>query len=273
MTTLPNPNLPGLPAPAAPNRRAPTLPALGQLVQAELKRMARNPMFAIGTIGFPILFFALFGLPVLRENAKYGPIVGQIILVNFGAYSLLSLAMFSFGSAIATERTGGWLRLLRASPLPVPLYLAAKVLSALIFSAVALGALYAFAHFDGGVTLALPLALTLLGKLLLAMIALIAMGLAIGFLANPQAAQITAQVIAVIMSFASGLFVPLDQLPRFVQQIAPFMPAYHVGQLAIGALRPEKANDSLHWIVLTLFTLVFGALAVWAMKRDESREG
>lgn len=262
-----------LPEPAASSRRAPLLPALGQLVLSELRRMTRNPMFAMGTIGFPILFFALFGLPNVKEVTRSGVNVGQIILVDFGAYSLLSLAMFSFGSAVATERTGGWLRLLRASPLPTLPYFVSKIIAALLFSTLALGLLYTFAHFAGGVTLPLGLALTILGKLLLGMIPLIAMGLAVGFLANPQAAQITAQIVAVIMSFASGLFVPLNQLPKFVQGIAPYMPAYHVGQLANGALFPNHTGDLNHWLALAAFTLIFGALAVWGFRKDESREG
>ncbi|UTA52275.1 hypothetical protein MSS93_14825 [Deinococcus radiodurans] len=67
-----------------------------------------------------------------------------------------------------------------------------------------LALLYAFAHFAGGVTLPLGLALLLAGKLLLGMIPLVALGLCIGFLASPQAAQILANILSVVMSFASG---------------------------------------------------------------------
>lgn len=261
-----------LPKPATSSRRAPLLPALIQLVQAELRRMTRNPMFAVGTIGFPIMFFGLFGLPAVHETTQYGANVGQLILVQFGAYSLLSIAMFSFGSAVAVERTGGWLRLLRASPLPVPLYFAAKIVAALCFSAVALGALYAFAHFAGGVTLPLGLGLVVLGKLLLGMVPLIALGLMIGFLAHPQAAQIMAQIISVVMAFASGLFTPLDQMPKFVQHLAPYLPAYHVGQLATGTVAQHLTHEGTHWLALAAFTVVFGVLAVWGLRKDESRE-
>lgn len=261
-----------IPAPATVARRASLLPALGQLILAELRRMFRNPMFAIGTIGFPIMFFGLFGLPNVKATTDAGVNVGQIILVGFGTYSLLSLSMFSFGSAVATERTGGWLKLLRASPMPTLLYFVAKVVAALVFSAIALAALYAFAHFAGGVTLPLGLSLVILGKLLLGLIPLIALGLAVGFLANPQAAQITAQVISILMSFASGLFVPLDQLPKFVQSIAPFMPAYHLGQIGVNTVAHQTSGEMNHWLALAAFTLVFGALAIWGFKNDEARE-
>ena len=264
MTTLPT-------RPTAP-RRPSQLLALAQLVRAELRRLVRNPMYAIGTIGFPVMFFALFGLPVIREVGPRNPNIGPVLLVQFAAYSLLSLAMFSFGAVVATERTGGWLRLLRSSPLPIPLYLMGRVGAALVFSAVCLLCLYTFAHFAAGVTLSLALSISVAVKLLLAMVPLIALGLCIGFLATPQAAQILANIVSVVMSFASGLFTPLNEMPTFVQRLAPFLPPYHVREIGANAATGHAVSP-LHWLALLAFTLLFGALAVWGMKRDESREG
>ena len=262
-------------APTLPTRprRASALPMLAQLTLAELRRLLRSPMFAVGTIGFPVMFFALFGLPVIQQFGTTNPHAGPVILTQFAAYSLLSLALFSFGATVATERSGGWLRLLRSSPLPVPLYFVSKTLAALAFGAVSLALLYAFAHFAGGVTLPLGLALLLAGKLLLGMVPLVALGLCIGFLASPQAAQILANILSVVMSFASGLFVPLEQLPGFVRQFAPLLPAYHVGQIATNTVAGQTASEPAHWLVLGAITVIFGGLAVWGLKRDESREG
>ncbi|UBV44192.1 ABC transporter permease (plasmid) [Deinococcus taeanensis] len=260
-----------LPAPVT-TARAPRLNALVQVTRAELRRMRRHPMFAVGTIGFPVLFFALFGLSAVNDTTAAGLKVGPLILVNFGAYSLLSLAMFSFGAAVALERTGGWLRLLRASPLPAGVYFAGKVIAALTFSALSLSVLYAFAHFAGGVTLPAATALLLLGKLLLGMVPLIALGLSIGFLVAPTGAQVAANLVSVLMSFASGLFTPLDQLPSFVRSVAPFLPAAHLGAIARGTVAGQTAGEAGHWLALLAFTVVFGALAAWGLKRDESRE-
>lgn len=273
MTRLTSARPTDLPAPATDTRRAPRLRALGGLVLAELRRMLRNPMFAVGTIGFPVMFFALFGLSAVNETTASGLKVGPLILVNFGAYSLLSLAMFSFGSAVALERTGGWLRLLRASPLPAGVYFAAKVGAALLFSALSLGVLYTFAHVAGGVSIPAGTALLLLAKLLLGMVPLIALGLSIGFLVTPTGAQITANLVSVLMSFASGLFTPLDQMPAFVQKVAPYLPAYHLGAVARGTVAGQTAGEAGHWLALLGFAALFGALAAWGLKRDESREG
>ncbi|GGR58830.1 ABC transporter [Deinococcus seoulensis] len=265
-------SLTDLPAAARTAARAPLTPALLGLAGAELRRMLRNPMFAVGTIGFPVMFFALFGLSAVNETTAAGVKVGPLILVNFGAYSLLSLAMFSFGSAVALERTGGWLRLLRASPMPAGVYFGGKVAAALCFSALSLGVLYAFAHLAGGVTIPAGTALLLLLKMLLGMIPLIAMGLCVGFLVSPAAAQITANIVSVLMSFASGLFTPLGSMPDFIQRAAPYLPASHLGAVARGTVAGQTGAEAGHWLALAAFTLLFGTLAAWGLRRDEARE-
>ena len=262
MTTL-------TPTLATTPRRAPLLPLLGQLVLAELRRMVRNPMFAMGTLGFPLIFFALFGLPNVHQKTAGGVDAGQYILVSFGTYSLLSLAMFSFGAAVAAERTGGWLRLMRAAPLPAPLYLGAKILAALCFSAVSLTALYLFAHFAGGVTFAAGQGLSIAAQLLVGMIPLIALGLCIGFLASPASASVGAQIISVLLSFGSGLFIPLEGLPKVVRDLGPYLTSYHLGGLGWNAVAGQQSGE--HWVWLLGYTLVLGLLAAWAYRRDEAR--
>lgn len=254
-------------------RRASLLPAFWHLLRAEGLRLIRNPMFLLGTIGFPILFFALFGLPNIKQSAPDGTPLGPYMLIGFGGTALLSLSLFSFGVNVATERTGGWLKLLRASPMPAPLYFLAKLVAALVFSAVALAALYGFAHWAGGVTLTTAQAVTALLKLLLGMIPLVLMGLAIGFTVTPSAAQVIANVVSMVMSFGSGLYMPLYLLPKFVQKLAPYLPAYHLGEVGRSALTTPTSPEWQHWLTLAAFAAAFALLTLWGWQRDESREG
>lgn len=242
---------------------------LSKLIKMELLRLIRNPVFALSTIGFPIFFFAIFGLPAVNKTNDVSD-KGQIILVSFATYSLLTIALISFGTVIAAERKGGWLKLLRTSPMPTAFYLCAKIVAALLFSALSIIILYTFAHFTGGVTLSFTLALVTGVKLLLGLPALIALGLAIGFILPPQTAQIAGQFLSVIMAFASGIFIPLNQMPKFVRFIAPFMPSYHLGQISIGTITRQPTEENFHWLILGITTIIFGSLAVWGMKNDEN---
>lgn len=58
------------------------------------------------------------------------------------------------------------------------------------------------------------------------------LGYAIGYYFSPNTAPALLNLVFFPMSFASGVFIPLQFLPKFVQDIAPYLPTYHLAQLA-----------------------------------------
>lgn len=244
-------------------RRAPLL----QLWLAESRRLTREPMFLLGTVGFPVLFYSLFGMP----RGDLPPEASRAALLNLSAFSLVSLTLFSFGANVATERTGGWLRLLRASPMPLGAYLGAKVLAAWLYGAAAVALLMAYAGLVGGVWLGWGPSLLAVLRLLLGASPLVALGLAIGFLVRPAGATVAANVANLLLVFAGGLAMPLSMLPGALAKLAPFLPTYHLGAVARSTTLPVP-HEAGHWLALLAFTALFSGLAVWAMRRDESRE-
>ena len=103
-------------------------------------------------------------------------------------------------------------------------------------------------------------------------VTIIALGFAIGYLCGPNVAPAVANLVYLPLTFASGLFMPLSQLPGFVRSIAPYLPAYHYGQLGWSALgaNTERLPVSLAW--LAGYTLLFLAIAIRAYQREESRK-
>jgi ABC-2 type transport system permease protein len=79
-----------------------------------------------------------------------------------------------------------------------------------------------------------------------------------------------ANLIFLPLSFASGLFMPLDRLPGFVQRIAPYLPTYHYAQLAWSAVGvpSESLLASLAW--LAGYTALFMAVTIRAYRREQS---
>ena len=74
------------------------------------------------------------------------------------------------------------------------------------------------------------------------------------------------------LSFASGLLVPLQSLPTIVQRVAPYLPAYHTGQLGwtlLGAGDDKGMGVHALWVIG--YTLVFLILALIAYRRDEGK--
>src|SRR5260370_417583 len=98
------------------------------------------------------------------------------------------------------------------------------------------------------------------------------MGLAIGYFAGPTSAPAVCNVLYLPMAFASGLWVPMEFLPKFMQSIAPFLPPYHFVQLALAQVGARHSGGQwVHIAALNGFTLLFLVLAAVGYRRDEGK--
>ncbi|HVT37997.1 MAG TPA: ABC transporter permease [Gemmatimonadaceae bacterium] len=246
--------------------------ALRAATFAELLKVLRVPSFMVPTIAFPILFFAMFGLPNASRTIA-GINLGAYLMASYGAYAIMATALISFGVSIAAERALGWNRLLRVTPLTPGAYFGAKTIMALALSAMSLTALFTFGFAVGHVSLPLLTWLKLGGVLLVGTVPFLLLGTAIGYSVSPAAAAPITTLIFLPLSFASGLFMPLAMLPRAVQQAAPWLPSYHVGQLGwttIGGGDGRGLGPHLLWI--GGYAVIFGLFAFAAHRRDEGRQ-
>jgi ABC-2 type transport system permease protein len=236
----------------------------------EVLKMVRIPGFSIPILVFPILIFAMVGLP--QSGKMIGKIDGGLYyLAALSAYAVMSAGLFSFGVSVATERAMGWHRLLRTSPLNVPMYFAAKIAMAAVFALVSLTTLVTFFFVLTGT----PYSLRLLASMVLliyGMVPFAALGLWLGYTFSPNTAVGLANLIFLPLAFLSGLFVPIESLPNVVQWIAPLLPSYHVAQLGWTVLGGvDAAETAVHALWVGAYSLVFLGCAVAAYKREESR--
>jgi len=248
---------------------APLLQMLLAQTRCEILMRWRVPAFSVTNLVLPIVFFVFFGLPVAHLTRGDGVSLGAYLLASFGAYAVGNVMVYGFGIGVANERGMKVDRLMRASPLPPLVFMLAKVLTALVFSLVALSLLIGFGIVVGGVHQPAAVWVTVIARLLAGSLPFIGLGFWIGYWSGPNAAPAVANLIYLPLSFASGLFVPLNQLPDFVRAIAPYLPSYHYAQLAWSALGAgkEPLRESLLW--LAGYSALFLTLAVRAYRREE----
>ena len=252
-------------------KTAPFGPMLLQQTRAEFLKLWRTPAFSGTALVLPVMFFAFFGLPGVGRRVD-GVDVGAYLLGSFAAYAVLNVMLFSFGIPVAVERAQNQDALTRASPVSLAVYLAARVLTALVFALLTLAVLYLFAAVVGRVGMPLGSWLGLTWRLLLGALPFIALGFTIGFLADARAAPGVLNLVYLPMAFASGLFVPIAQLPELVQRIAPILPTYQYAQLAWGAVgaASQPLGATLLW--LSAWAGALFALSVWAYGRVEAEK-
>ena len=236
----------------------------------ELRVRWRTPAFSLTNLALPVLFFTFFGLPVAGDTMRNGVSVGAYLLASFAAYAVGSVMVYGFGIGVATERGMKVDLLMRATPLPPAIAILAKVLNALAFSLLSVVVLIVYGILVGGVRQDLTVWINVTARLLAGSLPFVALGFAIGYSAGPTVAPALANLIFLPLAFASGLFIPLDRLPGFVQRIAPYLPTYHYGQLAWSAvgIPSEPLLTSLAW--LAGYTALFMAVTMRAYRREQS---
>ena len=251
---------------------APLLPMLVAQTRGEFTMRWRVPAFSLTAIALPILFYTFFGLPFAHQTHPGGVPMGAYLLASFAAYAVGNVMVYGFGIGVAVERGQKVDVLLRATPLPPMVAIAAKVVNALIFSFLSITALIVYAVLVGAVHEGFTVWLNVIVRLLAGSLPFVGLGFAIGYTVGPNAAPAVANLVYLPLSFASGLFVPVSQLPGFVQRLAPYLPSYHYGQLAWSAVGApaEPLLKSLVW--LAGYTGLFMVIALRAYRREESRK-
>lgn len=247
-----------LPMPADRPARANALGAYALEARYEFLRVLRTPSAAFPTLMFPPLFYLLFGILLNRGNAG----AAHYLFATYSVFGLMAPSLFGFGVAVAIERERGWLALKRVAPMPPGAYLLAKMAMAMIFGIIIYSVLGVLAYTLGGVRMPVGQWLELASIALLGVMPFCAMGLMIGAKANANAAPAFVNLIYLPMAFLSGLWMPLAMLPKFVAQIAPVWPAYHLSQLAlmtVGQVPATGIAGHLAW--LAGFTAVCFAVA------------
>ncbi|MEL7024183.1 MAG: ABC transporter permease [Pseudomonadota bacterium] len=233
---------------------------------AELLQSLRAPEFFIPTLALPSAFYALFGIAITRG----GPEVAQYLLATYGVFAVMGPALFGFGANVSSEREKGWLMLTQVAPTSGMNYILSKLLTTLLFSAVALLPVYALAGFAGGVSMERTQWITLFGCHLLAVAPFSFIGLSIGFSFGSGGAIAVCNIVFLGLAVLGGLWFPISLFPAVMKAVAVWLPSFHLAELGLWAAGAEGDREPLkHLAVITGMTVVLGGLAVfcWSRKR------
>lgn len=238
----------------------------------EFLKYIRIPLYAVSAILFPLMFYILFGLLMGRQNSIGSVGMSTYLIATYGTFGVMGASLYSNGAGVAVERGLGWIQVKRASPMPAFAYFFAKIIVSMIFGAIVVALLLALGMVLGGVHIATGTAIELIATLVIGAVPFCAMGLVIGYFAGPNSAPAAVNLIYLPLSFASGLWFPIEALPKFLQHLAVVLPPYHLAQLALHLVGASRAGSMLgHWEYLFGFTLLCLGLARIGFQRDEGK--
>jgi ABC-2 type transport system permease protein len=192
--------------------------------------------------------------------------MSQYTFATYGVFGAMGPGLFGFGVSLAIEREQGLLTLKQALPQPPGSYLLARAVMAMVFVAIIAVMLTILAVFVGKVPLTFGQAAQLFAIDVLGALPFCAIGMFVGSLVSGQASPAIVNLIFLPMAFLSGLWLPLQFLPKILSDIAPLWPAYHLAQMGLATVgAASQGTFASHIAVLVAITLVFFMLAVRRM--------
>jgi ABC-2 type transport system permease protein len=248
------------PAPTAPKASALTY------TRYELLRALRNVRFFIFSLVFPFLLYLLIVGPnrhVKIDGAPF-PLYYMTGLLAWGTMT----AVMAGGARIALERSIGWNRQMRVTPLSTRAYFGTKIATGYLVALASIVLLYG-AGIGFGVHLSASHWATMTVMVLIGLVPFAAIGVLLGHLLSPDSMGPAMGGITAIFALLGGSWGPIAS-GGFLRHLTELLPSYwlvQAGKTSLGgAFWPAKA-----WLVLAVWTLVFTRLAVRAWQRDTQR--
>jgi ABC-2 type transport system permease protein len=236
----------------------------------ELLRTVRNRRVLIFSLAFPVTLYLLIAGPNRSEHNLGGtgisaPLYFMIGLAAFGAMN----AVLSSAARISAERTAGWNRQLRITPLTPRQYFRAKVATSYLLALVSLVALY-IAGASLGVHLSAGNWVHMTWLILIGLIPFAALGILMGHLLTSDSVGPAIGGTTALFAFLGGTWFPITG-NGFLAHVAHDLPSYWVVQASragLGAPHPWTAHA---WAVIAIWSVALIALARQAYQRDTKR--
>jgi ABC-2 type transport system permease protein len=231
----------------------------------QLVSIARNRRAVLFSLILPAVLLVMFNSVFAPGGGSVdlsGERVGGHAYFTGGmlTYAVLLSAFSQLAIGLVNQRETGQLKRLRGTPVPAWTFIAATVLRAIVVVASMAVVLILIARIGYDVRisatgLAEVVLFAMLGTAAFASVAMAATAV----VTDVDSAGAVLPLIAVILSLISGIFVPVDQLPGGLEEIARIFPVYHLaeglqmalGNAGAGALSGRDVLALAAWGVLT----------------------
>ena len=234
----------------------------------EMLRAVRNRRLFFFSLGFPLVLYLLIAGPNGNEDNIGGSGIPARLyfMVGLAAFGTMN-GVLAGGARIAAERSIGWTRQLRITPLRPSAYIGTKLVTAYAFALLTLAVLYA-AGIALGVHMPARDWAEMTGLLLLGLLPFAALGIALGHLLTVDSLGPAIGGTTALLAFLGGVWFPLGN--GFMGDIGRALPSYwlvQAGHIGIGG----HGWSATGWAVMTAWTVGLTVLAVRVYRRDSGK--
>ncbi|HEX3721143.1 MAG TPA: ABC transporter permease [Nitrolancea sp.] len=240
-----------------------------EYMKLEIRRVLRDRRYLIFSIGFPLGFYLMYTRAVSATDTVDHMPWATFYMVSMATFGAIGAALQSGGTRVATERANGWIKQLRATPLPPRGYLVAKggAAMAVAFPSVFLIALAGrlFNH----VSLSAASWVEMVGLVWLCALPFAVLGVLLGYLFTVDSAQAGTTLTLFALAIFGGMWWPFQLMPRAMRYIGEATPSYHFANIGWRIVSGDAPRVS-DLAVVALYAIVLGAITMWKYRSDSS---
>lgn len=233
-----------------------------RLAGYQLLSLRRNSRAVVFTIAFPVVLFVLFASVFGHGSQSTGFQGGRIaldayFLAGMIAYAIAMAAFSTLAISLTTQRESGLLKRYRGTPMPAWTFIAALVVRSILLVVLETAALLVIGAVAYDVTVSGPALAELAVYVVLGTFTMATLGVSLTAIARTaDSAATIAPFTVLLLSFISGVFIPVSQLPNSLVQIGKVFPLAHLA---------EGLQDALLSHHLRLDAENFAVLAIWGI--------
>ncbi|MDH6123234.1 ABC transporter permease [Kitasatospora sp. GP82] len=233
------------------------------LIQLEVMRSLRNRRYLMFTVLYPALLYVFFISAYSGGNVAGGIPAKSYFMVSMATFGAVGAVLTGNAQRIALERKSGWVRQLRLTALPGRAYTFGKIAACAVTTLPAIAVVFAIGAIEG-VKLSAGQWLGLAAVLWLGSFVFAALGVALGYAAQPEAVQPLVMIIYMLMAAFGGTWFPVS---GSLKNFARFNPVYLYNQLA-SFVQPGHSMNTTAAAGMAGFLAVFVAGAAYLYRKD-----
>lgn len=237
------------------------------LIWLDIKRVFRDTKYVLFIITLPVIFYIIY-TAIFPKNANVNDVPwSEYCLISMIAFGIMGNAINLLGTKIADERKKKWYTYLRVSPVNSIYYVISHVFSYLLISVAFTFLMFVVAYLYKGINLGVLETINIGITLNIGSVVFLIMALLIGRL--DSLSQPIGTITYLVLSFLGGLWMPVAAMPKFLSQIATFLPSYNYARLGWRLLE-NKGIDVRSVTILFIYIICFLGIYILLQRKEQA---
>ncbi|MEU8520202.1 ABC transporter permease [Streptomyces sp. NPDC048577] len=234
-----------------------------EYVRLEVRRTLRDTGFVVFGIGMPVLMYLLF-----TNLGTDAPEWKTAAMVGMAAYGALGAAL-SVGTGVAEDKSIGWLRRLRVTPMTPRQVVTGRALTGSVIVLPSITAVLLAGALVNGVHMAAWQWAAVAVALWIGAFPFTLLGIGNGYRFSVQTTGVVNVACNLGLAVVGGLWFPVALFPDWLRALSAYTPTHRFAELG-RAVTEGRTPDATTITVIAVWALLLGTYAVASYRRAGS---